>query len=91
MITTESQLAAKCDDYAEFYLIEWVADDRRLLTVYFNISEADHDDDLPSVTIIGAVAADGALSEVFTRDTLIGMIGKDAVVWMEETKAEESA
>lgn len=88
---TESALSAACDDYAEFSLSDWLNGDDRLVTVYFNISAADHDDDLPTATITGAAASEEhGFSEVFDRAGFAGLIGEKYAALIEAAKAEGS-
>lgn len=87
---TEGALSAACDDYAEFNLHDWLDGDDRLVTVYFNTSAADHDDCLPTATIIGAAtSAEHGFSEVFDRAGFAGLIGEKYAAMIEEAKAEE--
>jgi hypothetical protein len=88
----ESTLAASCWDYAEFNMSDWLDDDEREVTVYMDYLAADHDDCLPIITVIGAVAhADYGLAEMFTRDEFAALIGKKFVEMIEYAKAEECA
>lgn len=87
---TEAALSAACSDYAEFSLHDWLDGDDRLVTVYFSIMAADHDDCLPTVTIIGAAtSADHGFSEVFDRAGFADLIGERFAAGIEAAKAEE--
>lgn len=89
---TEGALSAACDDYAEYSLSDWVDGDDRLVTVYFTSAAADHDGDLPTVTIIGAAtSAEHGFSEVFDRAGFAGLIGEKYAALIEAAKAEEMA
>ncbi len=86
----ESTLAAACWHYAEFALSDWLDGDDRTVTVYVTRRGADHDDDLPTITIIGAAtSAEHGYSEVFDRAGFADLIGKDFVGLIEESLSEE--
>ena len=88
IFTTEAAMSNACDDYTEHELCNWVDGDEQIVTVYFSISRADHDDCLPSVTVIGAATNDG---EIYDRAGFAALIGEKFVAMIEYGKAEEWA
>lgn len=86
----ESTLAAQCSDYEERNLHDWLDGDDRTVTVYYGISAADHDDDLPSVAVLGAAtSADHGFAEVMDRAGFAALIGERFVALIEAARAEE--
>lgn len=85
MTTKQSTLAAACSDYEEFNLHDWLDGDERTVTVYYGISAADHDDDLPSVAVLGAAIDDA----VMDRAGFASLIGEEYVAKIEAARAEE--
>ena len=87
---SESVLAAAAWDYSEHTLSDWLDGDDRAVTVYYSHSAADHDDDLPTVTVTGAATeAEHGYSEVYDRAGFAALIGDRFVVGLEAAKAEE--
>ncbi len=91
-LITRPSLVASSDDSAEYPLSDWVADDDRWLTIYFQIRAADHSDCLPFVTVIGAtVEAERGFFGCLDRAGLVALLGEPRVAMIEDTQSEARA
>jgi len=86
---TPSDLARAANDSDDYPLSDWITDDRQV-TVFFTIREADHDNDYPTVTVIGAVYhGRHDFDMVMTRAEFADMIGEEFVAKLEQAKSEK--
>ena len=81
----------RSDDCEEFCLHDWVDGDDRLVIVHYKISQPNHYDDLPDVTVIGALTTCEDAPEIFDRAEFAALIGEKYVGMIEDGKAEKLA